>query len=129
MITPEKARQDYEAAVSALQETAMTPGMSSAERMIIRDTIRELTVRYLGQLELEIHALTDQYQSFIASMAAVVDTLKGGATPVTLLNRLTSFGKTGARLVNAATPPLPTGAKALSRRGPRLGGAGRVRRW
>ncbi len=115
MITPEKAQQDYEVAVSALQESALTPGMSSAERMTIRDTIREFTVRYLGQLELEIHALTNQYESFLASMAAVVDTLKGGATPVTLLNRLTNFVKTGTALVNAATAPPPTGAKALSR--------------
>lgn len=114
MITPEKAQQDYEAAVSALQQSAMTPGMASAERMAIRDTIRELTARYLGQLELEIHALTSQYQGFIASLTAVTDSLKGGATPVALLNRLTGIVETGAALVNTATAPIPPGAKAMS---------------
>src|SRR5262245_5403763 len=67
MITPDKAQQDYEAALSDLQEAALTPGMPTAERMDIRDAIRELTVRYLGQVEVEIHALTDQYEAFIAS--------------------------------------------------------------
>ncbi len=114
MITPEKAQQDYETALSALQQSAMTPGMSSAERMTIRDAMRELTARYIGQVEAEIHALTDQYQGFIASMTAVLETLKGGATPAGVLQQLSGLVTNGALLVSAAAGQPPAGARALT---------------
>ena len=125
MITPEKARQDYEAAVSTLQAAAMTPGMASADRMTIRDTIRELTLQYLGQLEAEIQTLTAQYQSFIASMTAVIASLKGGTTPVSVLNQLTGIVAQGGQLIGTAAAALPSGAKAMAGpRGRSFAGAG-----
>ena len=115
MITPEKAQQDYRDALAALQQSAFTPEMSSAERMMIRDAIRELTAKYLDQLEAEISALTGQYASFISSMTGVIESLKGGATPVSVLNRLTAIVTNGAQLIEAATPLI--GARAFG--GPR----------
>src|SRR4051812_4597047 len=117
MITPERAQQDYEAAAAALQESAMTAGISTAERMTIRDALRELTLRYLGALEAEIQALTSQYQTFLTSMNAVVDQLKGGKTPVALLNRLDGIVDSGTALIGSLTAAVAgSGAKGLTRR-------------
>src|SRR5687767_3163996 len=111
MITPDKAQQDYRAAMSALQQSAMTPGMPSAERMLIRNAILELTLQYLDHLEAEISALTSQYTTFITSMAGVVESLKGGVTPASILKQLTTIVTRGSALIKS-----PPGAKALSGR-------------
>src|SRR5262249_21896560 len=67
-----------------------------------RDAIRELTARYVGQFEAEIHALMHQYQQFIGSMSAVVETLRGGATPAALLDQLSRIVESGKPLVSPA---------------------------
>src|SRR5688572_3231471 len=120
MITPEKAQADYETAVAALQQIAMTPGVSSAERLAVRGTIRDLTDKYLGQLEAEVHALTEQYTGFMQSMAAVIETLTGGSTPTNLLNRLTGLVTDGTELLGSITGAARSGAKGFG------GGRGRA---
>ena len=128
MITPQRAQADYEEAVATLQTVALTPGISSAERFAARDAIRELTDRYLGQLEAEIQALTAQYTGFIQTMTSVVDALAGGTTPKSVLNRLTALVTSGSKLVGAvagvAAGAAPPGAKAFGARGGRTRAAG-----
>ena len=114
MITPEKAQQDYRDAMAELRKGAMTPGMSLAERNLVRDAIRELTVEYLGELEAEIRTLTSQYARFITSMTGIVEGLTGGATPASVLNRMSAIVTTGSQLIGAVAP-IP-GARALGRR-------------
>ena len=102
MITPEKAEQDYQAAIAILGRIATAPESSSVERSAARGAAAELTFNYLESIELEIHALTAQYQGFITSMKDLLARLQGGTTPVDALKALTDIVNTGARLVGAA---------------------------
>lgn len=103
MITPDKAQQDYQAAMGALRQAALTPGLSTAERTAVRDAMRELTLRFLDQVELEVSALTAQYKTFINSMTALLLELQGGKTPVSVLNDLSGIVNTGAAVMEAVS--------------------------
>jgi hypothetical protein len=115
MITPEKARQDYEAAVAALRRIATAPESSSAERSTARSAAAELTFNYLQSIELEISALTAQYKDFIGAMNGVIAQLSGGTAPVDALQRLTGIVSAGAQLVGAAKGLAVPGAKGMAR--------------
>jgi hypothetical protein len=121
-MTPEKVQQDYEAAMAALRQIALAPGTSAAARLAARDGMRELTARYLGQIELEVQALTAQYQGFITSMTAIVAEVQGGTTATAALKGLTKIVTDGTALFGAvsaiAAGGAPAGARAL-RGGPR----------
>ena len=99
--------------MAALRQMALTPGLSMAERLVVRDGMRELTLRFLDQVELEIHALTAQYEGFINSMTTLLAELQGGASPVSALNDLTKIVNDGAALTAAAIGAPPSGAKAF----------------
>jgi hypothetical protein len=116
MITPEKAEQDYEAAIAILRRIATAPESSSAERSAARSASAELTFKFLEQIEMEVHALTAQYREFIASMNDLVTRLQGGTTPIDAINRLTNIINTGAQLIGVATGATPSGARAFARR-------------
>src|SRR4249919_616973 len=99
MITPQKARQDYVAAMTALDELMSNPDISPQERQSVRDSIREVTNTFINQVEVEIDALNAQYSEFIRFMTGLVADLQGGATPVAALNKLTGLVEQGANLV------------------------------
>lgn len=102
MITPNKAKQDYEMAISVLGRIATAPETSPAERKAAREAAEELTVKFLESIEVEINALTSQYQTFITSMTGLIAKLGAGTTPVGALNQLTNIVNTGAKLVGVA---------------------------
>src|SRR5262245_20420148 len=114
-MTPEKVQQDYEAALAALREIALASDTSTAVRLAARDGMHELTSRFIGQIELEVQALTAQYQGFITSMTAIVSELEGGTTATTALKGLTKIVDAGSVLVGAAGAlgGAPAGAKAV----------------
>ena len=103
MITANKAKQDYEAAIAILGQIATAPEASTAERKAARNAARRLTVDYLNNIETEVNALTAQYKNFISSMNGLIAKLSGGTTPVDALNQLTILVTAGAQLVSAAT--------------------------
>src|SRR5258706_10128731 len=102
MITPNKAKEDYETAVAVLGRIATAPETTPAERRAAREAAEELTVKFLDSIDVEINALTSQYQTFITSMTELIAQLGRGTTPVGALNQLTSIVNTGAKLVSAA---------------------------
>ncbi len=115
MITPQKARQDYEAAMTALEDAIFDPTISSRQRQTARDGIREITNAFINQIVLEIQALTAQYLDFINTIGAIVAELQRSGSPLAAVQTLTGIVQQGAGLVNAATgaPRAPAGAKAF----------------
>ena len=120
MLSPDKARQDFQAALAALRQAGLTPGLGPVERAAVREAIRALTDDYLDAIELEVHALGAQYQGFLDAMGQVVATLQGGKTPASVLARLSELVDAGAGLLAPLTgapaaqpaPAAPPGAKA-----------------
>jgi hypothetical protein len=115
MITPEKAEQDYEEAIAILGQIATAPESTSVERTTARSAAAELTFKYLGQIEMEVSALTAQYREFITSMNDLVVRLQGSTTPIGAINALTKIVHTGAQLIGLATGAAPSGARAFGR--------------
>src|SRR5262245_8870306 len=102
MLTPQKARQDYETAATALEEILLDPSATSAQRQIARDALRDVTQTFIQQVEMEIDALSVQYSEFIISMKSLLDDLQSGTTPLGALKSLTGLVTQGAALINAA---------------------------
>ena len=125
MITPEKAQQAYEAARTALQQSALSAGISAADRLAIKDALTELGARYHGKVFAEVGALTDQYRSFIGSMATLAAALQNGKIRATALQRLEGLIAEGTALLDAPEPAgrrggtraRAAGAKSGRRRG------------
>src|SRR4051812_39368222 len=117
MITPLKARQDYEAAMTALDELISNPDITPQQRQSVRDSVREVTNTFLDQVDVEINALTAQYSEFIRFMTGLVADLQSGPAPMAGLNKLTDLVDKGASLVKEVTEV--TGARAFGRKGAR----------
>jgi hypothetical protein len=120
MITPQKARQDYVAAMTALDELISNPDITPQQRQSVRDSIREVTNTFIDQVQVEINALTAQYSEFIRFMTGLVADLQKGPTPVATLNKLTDLVDTGASLVKEVQEVADAaGARAFGRKGAR----------
>lgn len=116
MITPQRAQQDYAAALSALQRSANTSGISTSERLALRDVIRELSTAYIGNLAAELKTLSAQYHGFLTLIETLAGALQQGSAPATLLKQLDKFTTEGASLLRTAAPSPRGSAKS---RGPR----------
>src|SRR5690349_7556131 len=103
MITPAKAQEDYNRAMAVFRQLAITPDLSPEARLAVRDGMRDLTAKYLDSVEMEIHALSAQYEEFIESMSGALSDLEDGSTPVSALKSLKKIVEDGAALVSAAT--------------------------
>src|SRR5262245_12849568 len=99
MLTPDQAQQDYEAAMSALRLVAKDPNASDGQIDEAIDAMRDLTAKYVGQIVLEVQALTRQYQDFIQAMSSVVARLSAGPSLTQGLTQLTQIVHTGGQLI------------------------------
>lgn len=113
MITPEQARQDYQTAITALSKIASAFETEPAARSAARAAAQELTLNYLNSIEVEIQALSAQYQAFIAALNEVIPKISGATTPASALGQLTNLVQTGSQLIQTVANLVPPGARGL----------------
>jgi hypothetical protein len=120
MITPQKARQDYQAAMSALEAIIFNPDSSPEQRDAAMIGVREVTSRFLQQIETELNALSAQYVDFIRSISAITTSLQSSGGPLAAIQTLSGLVTQGTAIMNAATGavgaagPAPAGARNVS---------------
>jgi metacaspase-1 len=102
MITPEKAKADCQAALAVLARIAERPEIAEATRRDARQAATALASIDARNIEMEIHALRDQYQGFILSLEGIIERLRHGGVPSGALRQLVEIAGAGTRPLDTA---------------------------